>query len=117
MVKQTRAEEVNDLFERALPVIHSTLEGYYRLSQREARDAEHDLFVWFHRYARRVGNAEVPVRSMKLSLLLAACQYGRSLQLWKQEGSETEDESLAAALEREPRDIASELVARLDRET
>ena len=70
MVKQTRAEEVNDLFERALPVIHSTLEGYYRLSQREARDAEHDLFVWFHRYARRVGNAEVPVRSMKLSRVI-----------------------------------------------
>jgi hypothetical protein len=116
MIRQTRAEEVNDLFERALPVIHSALEEYYRLSQREARDAEHDLFVWFHRYARRIGNAEIPVRSMRLSLLLAACQYGRSLQLWKQEGSAT-DESLARALEREPRDLASELVARLDRES
>jgi hypothetical protein len=116
MSRQTRAEEVNDLFERALPVIHSTLEGYYRLSQREARDAEHDLFVWFHRYARRIGNAQTPVHSMRLSLLLAACQYGRSLQLWKQEGV-APDESLARALEREPRDLASELVARLDRES
>lgn len=116
MNSQTRAEEVNDLFERALPVIHSTLEGYYRLSQREARDAEHDLFVWFHRYSRRIGNAQTPVRSMRLSLLLAACQYGRSLQLWKREGTAT-DESLTRALEREPRDLASELVARLDRES
>ena len=115
MISQTRAEEVNNLFERALPVIHSTLEGFYRLNQWEARDAEHDLFVWFHRFARRVGNVQVPVRSMKLSLLLAACQYGRSLQLWKQEGA-GRDESLARVLEREPRDLASELVARLDRE-
>lgn len=116
MIRQTRAEEVNDLFERALPVIHSTLEGFYRLDQREARDAEHDLFVWFHRFARRIGNVQVPVRSMKLSLLLAACQYGRSLQLWKQEGA-GRDESLARALEREPSDLASELVSRLDRES
>lgn len=116
MIRQTRVEEVNDLFERALPVIHSTLEGFYRLNQREARDAEHDLFVWFHRFARRIGNVQIPVRSMKLSLLLAACQYGRSLQLWKQEGA-GRDESLARALEREPRDLASELVTRLDRES
>jgi hypothetical protein len=116
MIRQTRADEVNDLFERALPVIHSTLEGFYRLNQREARDAEHDLFVWFHRFARRIGNVQVPVRSMKLSLLLAACQYGRSLQLWKQEGA-GRDESLARALEREPRDLASELVSRLDRDS
>ncbi len=116
MNRQTRGEEVNDLFERALPVIHSALEGYYRLSLGEARDAEHDLFVWFHRYARRIGNAQTSVHSMRLSLLLAACQYGRSLQLWKQEGTEP-DEVLARALEREPRDLASELAARLDRES
>jgi hypothetical protein len=115
MKNRTRADEVDDLFERALPVIHSTLESYYRMTEREARDAEHDLYVWFHRFTRRSGLAETPVRSMRLSLLLAACQYGRSFQLWKH-GGEDLDESLGRALAREPQELASELISRLDGE-
>ena len=109
----TRADEVDDLFERALPVIHSTLESYYRLTEREARDAERDLLVWFHRFARRSGVEQTAVRSLRLALLLAACQYGRSFQLWKSGRSET-DQKLASALAREPRELASELAARFD---
>lgn len=112
---RTRADEVDDLFERALPVIHSTLQTYYRMTERESREAEQDLFVWFHRFSRRSGLAETPVRSLRLSLLIAACQYGRSFQLWKH-GSEDVDETLGRALAREPQEIASELVARLDGE-
>lgn len=111
----TRADEVDDLFERALPVIHSTLENYYRLTEREARDAERDLLVWFHRFARRSGVSQTAVRSLRLSLLLAACQYGRSFQLWKATKSEG-DQKLASALAREPRELATELAARLDGE-
>lgn len=110
---RTRSDEVDDLFQRALPVIHSTLESYYRMTEREAREAEQDLFVWFHRFSRRSGMSETPVRSLRLSLLLAACQYGRSFQLWKH-GTEDLDESLGRALAREPQELASELAARLD---
>jgi hypothetical protein len=113
---RTRADDVDELYERALPVIHSTLESDYRMTQREARDAEHDLYVWFHRFARRSGLASSPVRSMRLPLLVAACQYGRSFQLWKHGGEELDD-SLGRVLAREPQDLASELAARLDRES
>jgi hypothetical protein len=114
MNRQTRGEEVDDLLERALPVIHSTFESHYRLSEKEAQEAEQELAMWFHRFSRRSGIAQTPVRSLTLSLFLAACQYGRSLQIWKHEGGQT-DESLARALAREPGDLASELAARLER--
>jgi hypothetical protein len=116
MKNRTRADEVDELFERALPVIHSTLESYYRMTGPEAREAEQDLYVWFHRFSRRNGLTEVPVRSMRLSLLLAACQYGRSFQLWKH-GTQGLDEGLGRVLAREPQELASELIARLDGES
>ena len=110
---RARFDEVDDLFERVLPVIHSTLEGDYRMTEREVRDAEQDLRAWFHRFSRRSGVAETPVRSLRLSLLLAVCQYGRSFQLWKH-GGESLDASLERVLAREPQELASELVTRLD---
>jgi hypothetical protein len=114
MNRRTRDAEVDDLLKRAMPVIHSAFQGYYRLSEKEAGEAEGELSMWFHRYARRSGIAQAPVRSLTLSLFLAACQYGRSLQIWKHEGQEA-DENLARALAREPGDLASELAERLER--
>ena len=114
MNTRTRDAEVDDLLKRAMPVIHSAFQGYYRLSEKEAREAEGELSMWFHRFARRSGIAETPVRSLTLSLFLAACQYGRSLQIWKSEGQDA-DENLARALAREPGDLASELAERLER--
>lgn len=113
---RARFDEAEELFERALPVIHSTLEDDYRMTEQEAREAEQDLRAWFQRFARRNGVAETPVRSMRLALLSAACQYGRSFQLWKH-GGESVDEKLGRVLAREPQELASELVARLDRES
>lgn len=113
-MNRTRDAEVDDLLKRALPVIHSAFQGYYRLSDKEAREAEGELTMWFHRFARRSGIAETPVRSLTLSLFLAACQYGRSLQIWKHEGRQA-DETLARALAREPGDLASELAEHLER--
>ena len=84
------------------------------MTEKEAREAEGELSMWFHRYARRSGIAQSPVRSLTLSLFLAACQYGRSLQIWKYEGQEA-DENLARALAREPGDLASELAEHLER--
>ncbi len=114
MNTRTRDAEVDDLLKRAMPVIHSAFQGYYRLSEKEAREAEGELSMWFHRFARRNGIDQTPVRSLTLSLFLAACQYGRSLQIWKSEGQEA-DENLAGAVEREPGDLASELAERLER--
>lgn len=116
MKNRTRADEVDDLYQRALPLIHSTLETDFRMTEREARDAEHDLYVWFHRFARRSGLTAAPVRTLRLPLLVAACQYGRSFQLWKHGGEELDD-GLGRVLAREPQELASELVIRLDRES
>ena len=114
MNTRTRDAEVDELLKRARPVIHSAFQGYYRLSEKESREAEGELSMWFHRYARRSGIAQAPVRSLTLSLFLAACQYGRSLQIWKSEGQDA-DENLARALAREPGDHASELADRHER--
>lgn len=104
---------MDEVFGGALPLIHSTLASYYRLDEREVREAEQDLYAWFHRFVRRSGSGQASLRVLRLSLLVAACQYGRSFQMWKQEGT-APDENLAEALAREPRELACELVARLE---
>jgi hypothetical protein len=114
MNRRSRDGEIDDLLERAVPIIHSAFRSYYRLSAKEAGEAEQELSMWFRRYARRSGIAQAPIRSLTLSLFLAACQYGRSLQIWKYEGREA-DENLARALAREPGDLASELAESLER--
>ncbi len=112
MNRQIRNDQADDLFDRALPVIHSALESHYRLSEQEAREAEQNLSMWFHRFVRRTGLSHTSARSLTLSLLVAACQYARSFQIWKHENRPT-DEALARTLAREPGDVASELAERL----
>ncbi len=112
MNRQIRNDQVDDLYDRALPVIHSALESHYRLSEQEAREAEQNLSMWFHRFVRRTGLSHTSARSLTLSLLVAACQYARSFQIWKHENRPT-DEALARALAREPGEVASELAERL----
>src|SRR6185436_6492530 len=80
-----RPDEVESVFSRALAVIHSALVSYYRLTDEEARGAEEDLFIWFQRLSRRGGH--MPERMLRISLLSATCQYGRSFQLWKLGGA------------------------------
>ncbi len=46
---------------------------------------------------------------LRISLLSAACQYGRSFQLWKLGGDPSPDRDLNAILSREPDDVASDL--------
>jgi hypothetical protein len=112
----SRLKDVEEVYERALNVIHSALVTYYRLTEEEAVRAEQDLEVWFHRLARRPGTAHVPVKELRLSLLSAACQYGRSFQLWKLGGEQSNDGGLNAVLAREPQEIASDLYHHLDGE-
>jgi hypothetical protein len=111
-----RPDEVDSVFSRTLEVIHSALVSYYRLSEDEARGAEEDLYIWFQRLSRRGGAGQMPVKLLRVSLLSAACQYGRSFQLWKLGGEQSPDQELANMLAREPDDVASDLDRRFEEE-
>jgi hypothetical protein len=110
------ADEVQGLFDRTLEVIHSALVSHYRLSDEEARGAEEDLRMWFQRLGRRGGAGHMPAKMLRLSLLSAACQYGRSFQLWKLGGRQSSDASLNDLLAREPEEIATDLDRRFEEE-
>ncbi len=111
-----RDEEAREVFSRLEGVVRTTLLTYYRLSLEEAEGAEEDLLVWFLRLARRGGGPQMPPKALRLSLLSAACQYGRSLQLWKLGGKPSADESFNRILSREPEEFAMDLQSRLDEE-
>jgi hypothetical protein len=109
-----RPYEVESVFNQTLAVLRSALVSYYRLTEEEARGAEEDLLLWFQRLARRGGAGQMPLKLLRLSLLSAACQYGRSFQLWKLGGGESGDRDLNALLSREPDDVASDLERRFE---
>ena len=104
------------MFSSTLSVIHSALVAYYRLTDEEARGAEEDLYVWFQRLSRRGGAGHTSPKLLRISLLSAACQYGRSFQLWKLGGEQSQDRDLNELLAREPDDVAGDLDRRLDEE-
>ena len=107
-------DDVQSVFDRARDVIHSALVSYYRLTETEATGAEEDLLVWFQRLARRGGAGQMPGKLLRISLLSAACQYGRSFQLWKLGGDASADPELNALLSREPDDVATDLERRFE---
>jgi len=109
-----RVREAAAFFRRLLPAIRSVLATYYRLSEQEAREAEERLDAWFHRFARREGLEQVPVRALRHPLLSAACQYGRELQMAKAIEERSADQRLSLALAREPEEVAFEMETRLD---
>jgi len=115
-VSSRSSSEVQTVFDRTLNVIHSALVSYYRLTADEARGAEEDLLMWFQRLARRGGPGQMPPKLMRLSLLSAACQYGRSFQLWKLGGGQSSDEDLNEILAREPEEVATDLERRFQEE-
>ena len=59
----------------------------------------------------------MPSKMLRLSLLSAACQYGRSFQLWKLGGVASPDSDLNDLLAREPEEVAVDLERRLGRES
>jgi hypothetical protein len=111
-----RPDEVESVFRVTLDVIHSALVSYYRLNEDEAQGAEEDLYVWFQRLARRGGAGQMPPKLLRISLLSAACQYGRSFQLWKLGGEQSSDNALNEVLAREPDEVAGDLDRRFERE-
>jgi hypothetical protein len=115
-ISPVRDEEAREVFARLQSVIRTTLLSYYRLSLDETAGAEEDLLVWFLRLAKRGGGPQMPAKALRLSLLSAACQYARSLQMWKLGGRPAPDEILSRVLSREPEEIAMDLETRLDEE-
>ena len=109
-----RLDDVGSVFSLTLDVIHSALVAYYRLTEEEARGAEEDLYVWFQRLSRRGGAGQMPVKLLRISLLSAACQYGRSFQLWKLGGEQSADSEFNDALSREPDEVAGDLDRRFE---
>jgi len=115
-ISPVRDEEAREVFAGLQGVIHTTLLSSYRLTVDETVGAEEDLLVWFLRLARRGGTPQMPARTLRISLLSAACQYARSLQLWKLGGQPSPDEGLNRVLSREPEELAMDLQSRLDEE-
>ena len=111
-----RADELESVFAAALSVIRAALVADYRLTEHEARGAEEDLRIWFQRLARRGATETTPTKVLRLSLLSAACQYGRSFQLWKLGGGQSTDAALNAVLSKEPDEVATDLDRRFDGE-
>jgi hypothetical protein len=58
----------------------------------------------------------MPVKLLRVSLLSAACQYGRSFQLWKLGGEQSADRDLNDILSREPDEVANDLDRRSEEE-
>jgi hypothetical protein len=104
-----RDEEAREVFARLQTVIRAALLQYYRLTDEEATGAEEDLLVWFLRLSRRGGGPQMPARALRIALLSAACQYGRSLQMWKLGGKRSRDADLNRVLSREPEELAMDL--------
>jgi hypothetical protein len=90
-------------------LIRFALVSFYRLTEEEARGAEEDLRNWFSRLARRSGANQPPERLLRTSLVSAACQYGRSFQLWKSRSGEPIDAELTKILAREPEEVSESL--------
>ncbi|HEY1252991.1 MAG TPA: hypothetical protein VGH97_17550 [Thermoanaerobaculia bacterium] len=107
-------DEVESVFDRSRPIIRFALVSFYRLTDEEARGAEEDLRLWFSRLVRRSGGGPAPERLLRTSLVSAACQYGRSFQLWKSRSGGPVDPELRAILAREPEEVSETLYRKFD---
>jgi hypothetical protein len=106
-----REVQVDSLFLRALPVIADALTTDYGLSEDEASELEQNLYLWFDRLARRPG--QVPLSSLRSSLLLAACQFARGVCQMKYEAAVASNQQPPTPPRYEPAAFAVELERRL----
>jgi hypothetical protein len=106
-----REAQVDALFLRALPVITEALTGDYGLTEDEASELEQNLYLWFDRLARRPG--QVPISSLRSSLLLAACQFARGVCQMKHEAAAAQSAEEFPVPRYEPSAFAVELERRL----
>lgn len=104
-----RKEEAYIFFCRNLPVIHQSLTGLYGIGAAHASLLEQNISLWFDRFVRRPGSAHVPVKSLRLPLLVATCRTGLTFQLCKFDGNPCPDQKLREILAQDPEDVALEL--------
>jgi hypothetical protein len=106
-----REAQVDALFLRALPVITEALTNDFGLTEDEASELEQNLYLWFDRLARRPG--QVPISSLRSSLLLAACQFARGVCQMKHEAAVAANQPPSRMPRYEPSAFAVELERRL----
>jgi hypothetical protein len=99
-------DTVRGLFRELRPLLHSLVVIHYRFTEENARDAEADLQIWFERMARRSPRDAPPLRD---ALLVAACEYAKSTQLWRLDGKPSGDPKFDRFLGRDPREVAGEI--------
>lgn len=110
-----REQELRGVFARSLKAVHFAFVSGYKLTEEEASEATEVLFDWFVRLSHRLGLSSRPAASLGDTFLLTvnACQLGRELQLWKLDGAPCPDLELRKILDRDPRDIAVDVLNRL----
>lgn len=106
---------MESVFASNVELIRTTLRSSYCLTEEETRGAEEDLHTWFLRLARR-GPSPPPPKVLQTALLSAACEYGRSYQVWKLGGERSSDQRLNEVLARKPEDVARDAQNRFDTE-
>lgn len=110
-IPSDREAQVDALFLRALPVITEALTDDYSLTEDEASELEQNLYLWFDRLARRPG--QVPLSSLRSSLLLAACQFARGVCQMKYEAALANNLDAPRIPHHEPSAFAVELERRI----
>jgi hypothetical protein len=106
----TRAEATS-VFDRALPLIETTLRREFRLPREHARAVEEDIGLWFSRFALRPGSGKAEV--LRTQLFYATCAAGRRYWQWRLGGAPVVDHQVRRALAREPEEMAKELEEKL----
>ena len=61
---------------------------------------------------RQSGEPEASAEALRVGLLIAACQYAQSTQLWRLRGKSSGDSHLDALLARDAREVAADIARR-----
>lgn len=109
----TSAQDAAEVFRATRPTVHSALLLYFGLSERDCIEAEAKLFQWSRRFVLRHSCDQLSKRTLTKFLVMAACQYGRSLQT-SPDASDGADP--ARRVQPEYLAVASALASELDRE-
>jgi hypothetical protein len=94
-------------------LIESTLVSAYGVPKEEAARLQQELFLWFHRLARRPGTS-LSVQALRTHLLSMTCKVGHVFWMAKSGARKTENEKVKRTLALGPDIIASELEKQIE---
>ena len=103
-----RLKEAEQVFGRALPLIHSALLHQYGLPRAEAREIEECLRQWFQAFVRRPGSP-LTADLLKPHLFSMACHAGHVYWSGKPPEETPKEGSVRRSLSLGPQRIAVEL--------